>query len=62
MWDLIEWLNGTWLAALVVDNRWGWPIAESIHFCGLVMIFGAVSLVDLRVLGLVQKVSFAAVH
>ena len=62
MSELISWLNDTWLAGLVIDYRWGWPIAESIHFCGLVMIFGAVSLIDLRVLGLVQRVSFAAVH
>jgi len=60
--ELIDWLRDTWLAGLVIDNTWGWPIAESIHFCGLVMIFGAVSLIDLRVLGLVDRVSFAAVH
>ncbi len=59
---LVDWLPQTWLAGVVLDYRWAWPICESIHFCGLVMIFGAVSLVDLRVLGLVHVVSFSAVH
>lgn len=59
---LVDWLPGTWVAAIVLDHRWAWPICESLHFCGLVMIFGAVSLVDLRVLGLVRFVSFQSVH
>lgn len=62
MSELIDWLDQTWLAGLVIDNTWGWPIAESLHFCGLVMIFGTVSLVDLRVIGYVRWVSFESVH
>ncbi len=60
--SLVDWLPNTWVAAIVLDHRWAWPICESLHFCGLVMIFGAVSLVDLRVLGLVHIVSFQSVH
>jgi hypothetical protein len=59
---LVDWLPETWVAAIVLDHRWAWPICESLHFCGLVMIFGAVSLVDLRVLGFVPGVSFQSVH
>jgi uncharacterized membrane protein len=59
---LVEWLPETWLAGLVLEYRWTWPVCESLHFCGLVMIFGAVALVDLRVLGLVRAVSFESVH
>jgi hypothetical protein len=59
---LVDWLPGTWLAGLVLDHRWAWPICESLHFCGLVMIFGAVSLIDLRVLGVANAVSFESVH
>ena len=50
---LVRWLPQTPLAAIVVDYRWGWPICEALHFTGLVMIFGAVSFVDLRVIVLV---------
>jgi uncharacterized membrane protein len=59
---LVDWLPNTWVAAIVLDHRWAWPICESLHFCGLVMIFGAVSLVDLRVIGLVRVISFHSVH
>jgi uncharacterized membrane protein len=59
---LVDWLPGTWMAGVVLDYRWAWPIFESLHFCGLVMIFGAVSFVDLRVLGVFTAVSFEAVH
>lgn len=59
---LVDWLPGTPMAALVVDYRWAWPICESLHFTGLVMVFGAVSLVDLRVLGLGQAISFQSTH
>jgi len=59
---LVDGLPGTPLAALVVDYRWAWPICESLHFTGLVMIFGAVSFVDLRVLGLGQAISFQSTH
>ena len=59
---LVDWLPGTPLAGLVVDYRWSWPICESLHFTGLVMIFGAVSFVDLRVLGLGSAISFASTH
>lgn len=59
---LVDWLPGTPLAGLVLDYRWAWPICEAIHFSGLVMIFGAVSFVDLRVLGVAQSISFDAVH
>ena len=59
---LVDWLPGTFPARIVVDYRWAWPICEALHFSGLVMIFGAVSFVDLRVLGIGQSFSFQDAH
>lgn len=59
---LVDWLPGTFPAGIVLDYRWAWPICEALHFSGLVMIFGAVSFVDLRVLGLGKSISFGSAH
>lgn len=43
-------------------SRWGWPIAESIHFIGLCLLFGTVAFFDLRMLGVARGVSLPALH
>jgi hypothetical protein len=62
MQTLIEWLYGTWANHLVNDFRWSWPIAESIHFCGLVLLTGTVGAFDLRLLGLGKGIRPADLH
>src|SRR5690606_35174607 len=47
---IIEWLEGTRLADLM-HTGWAWPIAECLHFTGLVLLVATVGLFDLRVLG-----------
>ena len=59
---LVDWLPDTPVAGIVLDYRWAWPICEALHFSGLVMIFGAVSFVDLRVLGLGRSFAFRDAH
>jgi len=49
-------------AALVLENPWVWPICEVFHFVGLCMLFGAVLLVNLRMLGLIEGVALAAMN
>jgi len=66
MHDLQHWLEqtlrgGTAVAALM-QTRWGWPIAESIHFIGLTMLFGSIAAWDLRLLGMAKTVPIAAFH
>jgi uncharacterized membrane protein len=45
----------------VRDTQWAWIAAETIHFVGLTLLMGTVLLVNLRMLGLLKNVSFAAV-
>ena len=59
---LIEWLYGTWASGLVNNYRWSWPIAESIHFFGLVLLAGTVGAFDLRLLGLAKGIRPADLH
>jgi hypothetical protein len=43
-------------------SRWGWPIAEIVHFTGLCLLLGAVGAFDLRMIGLVKGLPFGALH
>ncbi len=56
------WLNGASIAGYVNTTNWAWPATEALHFIGLVMILGVVLVVNLRLLGVMKTVSFAALH
>jgi len=62
-----EWGSDTgWVRSFgtqfVTGKIWVWPTLETLHFVGLSMLFTAVLIVNLRMLGMVKKVSYAAVH
>jgi len=44
----------------VRDTPWTWIAAETLHFVGLSLLVGVILLIDLRVLGVMPQVSFAA--
>ncbi len=46
----------------LMHSRWGWPLAESVHFIGLCLLVGCVGTFDLRLLGLGRSAPIAAVH
>jgi len=48
--------------SLMVDTRWAWPIAESIHFIGLTLLIGTVGMFDLRLLGVGRQIAPAQLH
>ena len=60
--EIIAWLTSTPINTLVMDYRWTWPIAESLHFCGLALMVGTVGTFDLRLLGLGKGIPPAALH
>ena len=60
--EIIGWLTSTPINAFVMDFRWVWPISESVHFCGLVLMVGTVATFDLRLLGLAKGISPAVLH
>lgn len=55
-------LNSVAIGAFVTKVPWMWPTCETLHFVGLSLLFGIVFLVDLRMLGIMKAVSFAALH
>jgi hypothetical protein len=42
--------------------KWGWPIAEIVHFFGLCLLFGTVALFDLRMLGVARGIRMQDLH
>ena len=60
--SVIDWLTSTPVNAYVMNYRWVWPISESLHFCGLVLMVGTVGTFDLRLLGLGKGIAPAVLH
>jgi hypothetical protein len=58
--------QGIGLSAAIVDGvfsrEWVWPAMETVHFIGMALLFGAVLLVAIRVLGMARTVPYAALH
>ena len=59
---LIQWLYDSWPSHFANDYRWTWPIAESVHFFGLVLLAGTVGAFDLRLLGVIKGMRPAELH
>lgn len=55
-------LTAAAVASFVNENPWVWSTSETVHFIGLCFLFGAVSLVNLRMLGMMKNVSFVPLH
>jgi uncharacterized membrane protein len=50
------------IGAAMSELKWYWPAAEAVHFIGLCLLFGIVLLVDLRMLGFLEGISYSALH
>jgi uncharacterized protein DUF6644 len=48
---MLDWLQGTSLAVWIRDSLFAFPLIESAHVLGLTLVFGTITIVDLRLLG-----------
>jgi hypothetical protein len=55
--NLASWLSETWLHDQMVNKFWMFPMMETIHFMGLCVLFGALLIIDLRVLGVCKFIN-----
>ena len=55
-------LSAAWISAVVISSPWTWPTNETLHFIGLTLVFAVVLPLNLRVLGVLRSVPFAALH
>jgi hypothetical protein len=45
-----------------MNSKWGWPIAESLHFIGLALLIGSVGVFDLRLIGVGRSIAVGDLH
>jgi hypothetical protein len=56
-------MQTTWINDLALGPQWSWPIMETLHFCGMCLLFGPIIIMDLRLLGFDRlALSSNAVH
>lgn len=54
--DVFEWLGHTALALSIRDSPWLFPIIETAHIIGFIVLVGSAFLFDLRLLGVAKKI------
>ena len=59
---LRTWLEWPSVAAFIQKYTWAWPLGETFHFFGIIMLIGGVGLFDLRLLGLAKQMPVSAVR
>jgi formate-dependent nitrite reductase membrane component NrfD len=62
MQAFMDWILSTPPSYMMNNVRWAWPIAETIHFIGLIVMAGTVAAFDLRLLGVAKGIPPAALH
>jgi hypothetical protein len=61
MAEPLNFLNDFWLVQAMKYSLWLYPTVESLHICGIGMLFGSVVLMDLRLLGVCPNIDFSAI-
>lgn len=56
----LEWFATSWLNEVMIGNAYMFPLFEILHFMGLCLLLGALSVVDLRLLGVARGLSIVA--
>lgn len=62
MESILIFLQESWVAGLMFGWAWTWPICETIHFFGMTILFGAIAVTDLRLVGFFKQMPIQATH
>lgn len=52
---LLTWLEETRIAEFVQTSEWAFPAIEVVHVIAIVLVYGVIAIVDLRLLGLAGR-------
>jgi hypothetical protein len=55
IYPFFKWADQTWLHDFVSDSTWMFPAIEGVHIVALALLFGAVIVLNLRLLGIMQR-------
>lgn len=59
---MIEWIQNTWLHDTMISLQWAFPICEALHFVGLCILMGSITVIDLRLLGFARSLPARVIH
>lgn len=63
MWGLPEtFLQLAFVEEFIGTYRWVWPLSEVLHFTGLTLLVSIVTIYDLRLLGIAERIPVAALQ
>src|SRR5438105_10518246 len=48
---MFKWFDASWIGGVVRDSRWVFPAIEAVHIVALALLFGAILMLNLRLLG-----------
>jgi hypothetical protein len=49
---ICQWLEQTFVGTAIRDSLWLFPVIETVHIFGIILLVGATSILDLRLMGL----------
>jgi uncharacterized protein DUF6644 len=49
---ICQWLEQTFVGTTIRDSLWLFPVIETVHIFGIILLVGATSILDLRLMGL----------
>jgi hypothetical protein len=58
---LRTWLEWPSVAHFIEKYTWAWPLCETFHFFGIILLVGGVGMFDLRLLGVAKQLPVTAV-
>jgi hypothetical protein len=58
---LRTWLEWPSVAHFIEKYTWAWPLGETFHFFGIILLIGCIGLFDLRLLGFAKQLPVTAV-
>lgn len=53
-------VEATGVARFMRESLFAYPVAETVHIAGLALLFGSIAIVDVRLLGLGQRIPLAS--
>ena len=59
---VLAWIKSSALSQAITGYPWAWPAFETLHFIGMAMLMGVIVVIDLRILGVLKRLSFEPLH
>jgi hypothetical protein len=55
LYPFFKWANNTWLGQSISDSIWLFPAIEGVHIVALALLFGAILVLNLRLMGVMMR-------